>query len=309
MSEKDDHKPYVIRRIKKIKKGGHHGGSWKIAYADFVTAMMAFFLLMWLLSLANKYQLDGLAEYFKKPLKEAFTHSSNAKNKDKDKDKNKEKEKGEHKGQGKETALDKPIKPEEKKHNEMLKQDALVKKPNDPTELAEQKKQEELKKMNDMQAMKKELEKNLQSDPKISQFKNQLNFVVTADGLRIELHDLKDKPMFSTGKTDFQKYSSEIVTWLSHQLNAYPNRLLIIGHTDAAQYQGDDYSNWELSVDRANATRRELIKTGMGRNKILRIVGVGDTDLLNKNDGLDPKNRRIEIIVLTDDAMKKMQAQ
>src|SRR5437899_4795769 len=89
--EKD--KPYIIRRIKKVKKGGHHGESWKIDYADFVTAMMTFFLLMWLLTLMNKYQLDGVAEYFKKPLKEAFTHASNKQNKDKDREKNKDKEK------------------------------------------------------------------------------------------------------------------------------------------------------------------------------------------------------------------------
>jgi len=326
---------------------------------------MTFFLLMWLLSLMNKYQLDGIAEYFKKPLKEAFTHASNKQNKDKDKDKNKEKEKEKEKEKNKE----KPEKIDQIQHKLDEAQKKLDQKMQDIKAASSKSlqtvgidtsgkmagkniftKQEDLfsqmfnsqiidiaslqktAKQNidnanlefngktadkvtsstaqfekQFEVMKKELEKKLEVDPVMRQFKNQLNFTVTADGLRIELRDLKDKPMFSLGKTDFQSYAKTIISWLSNQLNTYPDkRVVIIGHTDAIQYQGDEYSNWELSADRANSTRRELIHAGMQKERILRIIGVGDTDLLDSNNGANPSNRRIEILILTDDAMNKI---
>lgn len=289
--KKDDHKKgehaqpvVIIRRVKKISHGGHHGGSWKLAYADFVTAMMAFFLMMWLLGLLNKYQLQGIAEYFKKPLKEAFQHESNQRGigpqKDKDKDKDKDKNKDKF------TEKEKP-------------------------QQAAQNQNKQAMSMQQLQAIKKELEKRLEQDPVARQYKNQLNFQITADGLKITIKDLDNKQMFTTGKADFDKYAHPIMQWLSQQLNTFPSRVMIVGHTDSRQYSGNgaNYSNWELSADRANAARRELVKFGMTGDKIIRVVGVGDTQLLNQTDGLDPKNRRIEIIVLSDDAMKKISSQ
>ncbi len=261
--------PYVIKKIKKIKGGGHHGGAWKIAYADFVTAMMAFFLLMWLLGLLNKSQREGFADYFKKPIKEVFVHDGQKNGIDKDKA----------------SAKEKPAKVAEK----VEKAEAINETIQEAT------------------AMKAKLEKDLDANPQLKQYKNLLNFVITADGLKIVLRELENKPMFSNGKTDFQQYSKDIVGWLSNELNQYPNNIEIIGHTDAAKFHAETgYTNWELSADRANATRRELIKNGMNDDKILRIIGIGDKDLLKKEDGLDPSNRRIEIIVLSDQAMKKI---
>lgn len=254
----DDKAPQniIIRRIKKVHNK-HHGGSWKIAYADFVTAMMAFFLLMWLLALLNKYQLEGVAQYFKKPLKEAFGHQDDGKKKIGGVDKSEDK----------------------KKFEEMQK----------------------------VKALKAKLETKLNKDPELSQFKNQLNFIITANGLKIELRDLQNKTMFSEGKTDFQNHADKIVSWLSSELNTYPNQVVIIGHTDGSPYANQSkYDNWELSSDRANAARRSLVKHGMGANKIIRVIGVADTELLNKKDVKDPTNRRIEIIVLTDEASKKI---
>lgn len=162
--------------------------------------------------------------------------------------------------------------------------------------------------MQQLKQMKIDLENKLKSDPQISQYKNQLNFVVTSDGLKIELNELKDKPMFSEGKVDFQKYAANILSWLSAQINTYPNQVIIIGHTDAVPYANEDtYSNWELSADRANATRRILIKSGMKQEKILRVIGGAATDLLDKQQGNNPSNRRIEIIILTNEAAKHMQ--
>lgn len=272
----EEKKVYIIKRVKKVKKGGHHGGSWKIAYADFVTAMMTFFLLMWLLSLLNKYQIAGISEYFRKPLKDAFKFESFEKKMDK--------------------ADQKPNKIDQKPQHDKTSQ-GVTSSPN---------KAPQIDKIQQLQQLKQSLENKLEKDPELRQFKNQLNFIVTADGLKIELRDLKDKPMFSTGKADFEKYASHIVSWLSEQLNTYPNQIVIIGHTDGAQYQGNEYTNWELSADRANATRRVLIKAGMNQEKILRVIGVGDRDLLDVKNPVNPSNRRIEIIVLSNDAMKKM---
>lgn len=389
MSEEHE-KPYVIiRRVKKIKKGGHHGGSWKIAYADFVTAMMTFFLLMWLLTLVNKYQLDGIAEYFKKPLKEAFTHQSNKKNKadnrekykEKEKEKFREKEKNKEKpdkvvqptlnakeqvtpqnfqqsitppkmerlqrisektpnsqvqsnqamevdkdkapiAQGTEKAPSKEAKTDKEKTLEQIKetraaeQKELNEKDIKEAKTIEQKELdkelekltlEQKKQLLQLVNLKKNLQEDLAKDPAMQQFKNQLNFVVTADGLKIELRDLENHPMFSTGKADFQNYAKNVVGWLAQKLNTYPNHVMIIGHTDSAQYApGAHYSNWELSADRANATRRELVEQGMDENKIVRVVGVGDTEPLDKTNGLAPKNRRIEIIVLTNEANRRL---
>lgn len=290
----DNDRPIIIRRIRKIKKGGHHGGSWKIAYADFVTAMMAFFLLMWLLGLMNKFQLEGVAEYFKKPLKEAFTHESNQKGRGENKDREKFTEKNTEKFSEKFT--------EKEKEKEREK----------PTKVDDKMKDKQMRGNTEtpfktIQQIKHDLETKMEKDPEMRQYKNQLNFQVTADGLKIELKDLENKPMFTKGKTDFQDYAKHIVSWLSQQVNHYPNHVVIIGHTDALQYaETMEYSNWELSADRANATRRTLIQYGLDKDKIIRVIGVSDTELLDKSHGDNPSNRRIEIIILTDDAMKKL---
>jgi chemotaxis protein MotB len=261
----------IIRRIKKIKNK-HHGGSWKIAYADFVTAMMAFFLLMWLLSLLNKYQLQGISNYFKKPLSEVFTHQENTSHK---------------------ASINPTVTGEKSpKIIDQLHPDKI------PPQVQKG------------QALKEQLETKLNDDPTMREFKNQLNFVVTADGLKIELRDLENKSMFTQGKTDFQEHAKKIINWLSDQLNHMPNDVVIIGHTDSKPYVGTaNYSNWELSADRANATRRALVSAGMDKDKIIRVIGVADTELLNKSDSYDATNRRIEIIVLTDEARKKLLSQ
>jgi len=300
MSEHDQEKPQIIiiKRVKKIKKGGHHGGSWKIAYADFVTAMMAFFLLLWLLSLLNKSQLTSVADYFKKPDKTGLVEKGTRVNKDKQHDFFLEK--GEEKGKWKD--LEKEKKKEDEKEKEKIKSplnEAKINQgKNDKAMMSEQQK---------LMQMKSDLESKLDAHPELRQFKNQLNFVVTADGLRIELRDLENKTMFTTGKADFEKYAQPIVNWLGQELNNYPNQVVLIGHTDSAQYRNGRYTNWELSADRANATRRTLIKHGMDPHKIMRVIGEADMFLYDKKDGLNPANRRIEIIILSDEAAKKIE--
>lgn len=277
----DDHKKNIII-IKKVKKVIHksHGGAWKIAYADFVTAMMTFFLLMWLLSMLNKYQLEGISEYFKNPRKTITKQNIDPKL---DKVKNE-----------KTTTTDKLTPPKAAPENDDVEKDMNEK---------------EKKLRAASEAMKKDLQDQLKSDPKLSQYENALNFVVTSQGLKIELKDLENQVMFTSGKTDFGNYAKEVLTWLGQAMNKYPNRVMIVGHTDSKPFPGEDgYSNWELSADRANATRRELIDSGMKPEKIVRIVGAAATDKLETaKSSDDPANRRISIVVLTDEAFNKMQ--
>lgn len=283
----DSQRPIIIKRIKK-GGGGHHGGAWKIAYADFVTAMMAFFLLMWLLGSTTKGDLKGISEYFKTPLRVALqggegsgdsssiikgggqdlTHSS---------------------GQVKQG----DIQVKQKKINLMDAKNALAR--------------QEAEKL---KALKGVLEKAIDSNPEMRKFKNQLLIDITSEGLRIQIVDEKNRPMFAIGSTVLQPYARAILDEIGKTLNSVPNRISLSGHTDATPYSagGANYSNWELSADRANASRRELIKGGMDGDKVLRVVGLASAVPFDKDNPLDPINRRISIIVMnkqTEDAITK----
>lgn len=289
--EKKDEKPVIIinRKIKKVVHGGH-GGSWKIAYADFVTAMMTFFMLMWLLSMLNKAQLEGISEYFKNPNKKSSQQAVETKVKT-------------------ENALSQKESIGMSANNEENKE----KKTQDQTQ--KEKEKEKQKKMNDniskMNALKlqKDLQTQLQTNPKLAEYKNLLNIKMTSDGLKIELKDLEGKPMFSNGKADFASYAKNLLDWLAPTLNKYPNQVMIVGHTDSTPLNRSDYSNWELSSDRAASTRRVLIDAGMDDRKIVRIVGAADTTSLKDSKSNDASNRRIVIMVLTDQALQNIQDQ
>ncbi len=249
----------IIKKVKKSKQP-HHGGAWKIAYADFVTAMMAFFMLLWLLSLLNKYQLQGVSAYFQKPIKEMFIGSRDMND----------------------NASHLPPIPS---INTLQKQD----------------------KNPEMQKIKAQLEASLKKDPEASAFKEHVDFQLLDDGVKIVIHDLDGKPMFSLGKTDFQAYATKITHWLSAEVNKTPKKIFIMGFTDSLDYKKNAaYTNWELSVDRANATRRLLVQQGMAEDRVIRIAGSGEMGLLDKKAGTNPANRRIEIIILTDAAAKKI---
>ncbi|HEU5282090.1 MAG TPA: flagellar motor protein MotB [Gammaproteobacteria bacterium] len=285
--EKKDVKPIIIinRKIKKVVHG-NHAGSWKIAYADFVTAMMTFFMLMWLLSMLNKAQLEGISEYFKNPNRKSSQQAVESKVKT-------------------ENALSQKESIGMSTNTEENQQ----KKTKDETQKEkEKKKNDNTSKLNAL-ALQKDLQTQLNTNPKLSQYKNSLNIKMTPDGLKIELKDLDGKPMFSNGKADFANYAKGLLDWLAPTLNKYPNQVIVVGHTDSAPLNRADYSNWELSSDRAAATRRVLIDAGMDNRKIVRIIGAADTTSLKNAKGNDPTNRRIAIIVLTDEALKNLQEQ
>lgn len=270
-------RPIIIKRIKK-SGGGHHGGAWKIAYADFVTAMMAFFLLMWLLGSTTKGDLQGIADFFSTPLKVAMAGGSGS---------------GDSssviKGGGKDMTR---IDGQQKKGEDLTP----AKNFNLKAAEAELERQE----VNRLKALKERIEKAIDTIPGLQQFKNQLLIDITTEGLRIQIVDEKNRPMFALARAELQPYTKVILHEIAKILNDIPNRISLSGHTDATPYSSGEksYSNWELSSDRANASRRELVAGGMAENKVLRVVGLSSAVLFDSSDPLNPVNRRISIIVL-----------
>ena len=279
--------PIIVKRIKKVA-GGHHGGAWKIAYADFVTAMMAFFLLMWLLGSTAKGDLNGIAEYFKTPLKVAMQGGSGS---------------GDSssviKGGG--TDLSRRAGQVKKGETEAAKKSYNLK--------AAQAELERLEAAN-LKMLKARLEKAIDSNPTLKQFKRQLLIDITSEGLRIQIVDEQNRPMFNVASSELQPYTKVILHEIGRVLNDVHNRISLSGHTDATPYASGDrgYSNWELSTDRANASRRELVAGGMDDSKMLRVVGLASSVPFNQAAPHDPVNRRISIIVMnkrTEDAVTK----
>lgn len=269
-------RPIIVKRIKKAAHG-HHGGAWKIAYADFVTAMMAFFLLMWLLGSTTKGDLNGISEYFKTPLKVAMQGGSGS---------------GDSSsvipGGGKDLTR--------KEGQVKMADDPATKKSFNLTAAkAEMERQETLR----LQQLKEKIEEKIENNPLLKKYKDQLLLDFTSEGLRIQIVDEQNRPMFALASSSLQPYTKEILYEIGVVLNDVPNRIGLSGHTDSTPYFTDaGYSNWELSADRANASRRALIAGGMQENKIMRVVGLGSAVHLDRQDPFSPINRRISIIVM-----------
>lgn len=283
-------RPIIVKRIKKVS-AGHHGGAWKIAYADFVTAMMAFFLLMWLLGSTTKAQLEGISDYFKTPLKVALQggHAvGNSKVILKGGGQDLTKQKGQVKRGDKEA--DKELDVEEKKPRPLTYEEAKE----------ELLKQERAR----LEDLKKRIEEAIDASPMLRQFKNQLLLDITSEGLRIQIVDEQNRPMFALASAKLQPYARQILLEIGKMLNGVPNKISLSGHTDGAAYgRGEKgYSNWELSTDRANASRRELVAGGMDETKMLRVVGLSSAVLFDNKDPLNPINRRISIIIMNKQA-------
>ncbi len=269
-------RPIIVKRIKK-GGGGHHGGAWKIAYADFVTAMMAFFLLMWLLGSTTKGDLNGISEFFKTPLKVAMQGGSGS---------------GDSssviQGGGKDlTRKDGQVR---------AGGDTAVKKTFNLTGAKAQLEKEEAQRL---QTLKDKLQQKIENSPALQKFKNQLLLDFTSEGLRIQIVDEQNRPMFPSAKSELASYTREILQEIGPVLNDVPNKIGLSGHTDSTPYFSESgYSNWELSADRANASRRALVQGGMSDDKVMRVVGLGSAVNLDRKDPFNPINRRISIIVM-----------
>jgi len=276
--------------VKKVKKGGHaaHGGAWKIAYADFVTAMMAFFLLMWLLGSTTEGDKKGIAEFFSAPLKVALAGGSG-------------------------TGASNTILPG---GGADLTQTVGQAGRGDSQELAQKKKR-------DMEAMRAEAARQdakkmaslsakisamISNSPKLAEFSSQIRLQTTPDGLQIQIVDDQKRPMFDTGSAVVKPYMRDILREIGNALSGVENKISLDGHTDRAPYGNGErgYSNWELSADRANASRRELVAAGMPDDKVARVVGLASSVLLEPDSPLSPINRRISIIVMTREAEERL---
>ncbi|HCR1907804.1 TPA: flagellar motor protein MotB [Enterobacter kobei] len=262
---KSNHSVVVVRKKAGNQHGGHHGGSWKIAYADFMTAMMAFFLVMWLLSSSTPETREQIAEYFKMPLRTALA-------------------------QGNKSSLSDSVIPGG--GDDVIKQDGEVFK-----RILD--KQKHIRDEN-LHNLREKLVSLIKQDPRLSNFQSNLRLSLTDNGLLIQITDSQDRPMFKVGSREPEPYMRAILQALAPALNELPNRITLSGHTDSLPYAGGDaaYSNWELSADRANASRRALISGGLAADKFLRIIGLANSVSIDgHSDGDSPLNRRITILV------------
>ncbi len=278
MSGDDKTQPIVIKRIKKSASG--HGGAWKIAYADFVTALMAFFLLMWLLGSTTKAQLQGIAEWFKNPEKVSLMGGP---------------------GSGSSNSI---LPGGGSNLTKTVGEEQRGAKPNS-TQLARSAAAVDRRNLENLQ---KVLDQQIVSNPLLNAFRHQLLVSITSEGLRIQVVDSAKRPMFALGSTDLESYARSIFQAIAPSLNRLPNQVSITGHTDALHYQngGKGYSNYNLSAGRANAVRQVLVQGGLDESKVLRVVGMGSAVLYDPQNPDSPLNRRVSIVILSQEAAAKI---
>ena len=276
----DNTQPIIVKRVKKVA-GGHHGGAWKIAFADFATAMMAFFLVMWLMSSATPEQKKLISGYFQDPI--GFTESASPHVIDL--------------GGTPTPSPDRTLNPE----LEPAQSEAQI--DSDQVEtFAEQLERERL------ELLLQELQNKVDENPELQKFKDQILFEITQDGLRIQIMDAENRPMFALGSAQLQPYFEDILLALVDTIAAVPNKISVSGHTDAKPFSGrSDFGNWELSAGRANAARRTLVIGGYPEDQIARVVGYASSALFDRKDPFNPVNRRIDILVLTKKAQRSIE--
>jgi chemotaxis protein MotB len=270
--------------IKRVKKGGHaaHGGAWKIAYADFVTAMMAFFLLMWLLGSTTEGDKKGIADFFSAPLKVSLGGGA---------------------GSGDSAHVLKGGGQDLSRTNGQVKKGDIEGKRSTINLLALKAEQRAAEKAR-LEELKKKVQDVLAANPRLALMQSQIRLEMTPEGLRIQIVDAEKRPMFDSGSSMVKPYMRELLQIIGEVLTEVPNRLTLEGHTDAQPFGSGErgYSNWELSSDRANASRRELLEGGLPETRVLRVQGLASSRPLPDTDPLSPTNRRISIIVMNRDA-------
>jgi len=247
MPEKKQPPIIVIRR--KSGHEGHHGGAWKVAYADFVTALMALFIVLWMMSMSDQVK-QAVAGYFNDPRGTGNLLGTTMN------------------GNGG------PLTPEENQAR--------------------------------LEQLKEKLEQEIQSKKELEQLAKQIEITITPEGLRVELLESKNGTFYQSGSAQLSGSGQDLLALLAGELKTLPNNLLIEGHTDAAPYSSDaNYTNWELSADRANSARRLLQQDGVRSNQVTQVRGYADQLLRVKSDPYDPSNRRVTILVKNSDSGAK----
>ena len=271
-----DEQPIIIKR-KKVVAGGHHGGSWKVAFADFATAMMAFFLVLWLTATASPEQIKAVEGYFRDPV--GFTDGGSPNPVD----------------LGGSASVVNEASPDVESSQIQIEDEVV----DELSETLEQRR---------MQELFQELKERIDQNQTLQEFKDQLLIDITDEGLRIQIVDRSGRPMFDSGRAELKYYSQDILFELAKTLGSVDNKLSLTGHTDATPFNGrPGYTNWELSADRANTARRALVAGGVREEQIGRVVGLSDSVLFEKSDPTAPVNRRISIIVLNKKAAQGIQ--
>ncbi|WMN18353.1 flagellar motor protein MotB [Pseudomonas piscis] len=280
----ENNQPIIIKRVKRFA-GGHHGGAWKIAFADFATAMMAFFLVLWLLSTATPEQKIAIAGYFKDPI--GFSESGTPYIIDL--------------GGSPELAPENTLNPEIQSQPQP---DKVTVDSEQVEGMAEQVERERL------ELLLQELQNKVEENPQLQKFKDQILFEITPDGLRIQIMDAENRPMFDSGSARLKPYFEDILLAMADTIKAVPNKISISGHTDATPYSGSgEFGNWELSANRANAARRALVAGGYPDPQVARVVGFASSALFDRKDPFNPVNRRIDIVVLTKRAQRAIEGE
>lgn len=267
--------------IKRLNKCPHHahGGAWKVALADFMTAAMAFFLMLWILSGSGDSDMKAMAEFFRDP---TVIEASPDVLIDTDKA-----------GQPTDAIIDMGG------YMDAPKGDI-------PDEVEEAKKQKEKE---DLEELKKELETTIENSPVLQEFKDQVKIDITPNGLQVQIIDDRKRPMFSAGVDVPRDYAMVIIREVGRVLAKGGRPLSIHGHTDSSGYSANaEYTNWELSADRANAARRLVLSAGVRVNNVAQVVGLSDTVPFDATNPYNPRNRRISIIVLTDEALARIKS-
>jgi chemotaxis protein MotB len=313
MSSKKEERPIVI--VKRVKRGDDHphGGAWKVAYADFVTSMMAFFLVMWLIASVDKDQRAAIFNYFKNPSMEQGKSVRPAP--------------GQLGPGGASTsvislggALDVQRSPTAVSTGLgvprplIAPRDQSAVQPNEGaaqgqqtgtalTSLEQARRITEEAEHHKLESLMVELRQAIDQSQALKPFKDQLLLDITPEGLRIQIVDAQNRPMFDLGSAKLETYTAAILRELAPYLNSVPNRLSLSGHTDTTPYMAQaGYTNWDLSADRANAARRALEAGGLASDKVARIVGLSSVVLFDKGNPRAAVNRRISIIVMTKEA-------
>ena len=297
-------RPIYVKRIKKVA-GGHHGGAWKVAYADFVTAMMAFFMVMWLVTAVSKEQRAAIFDYFKNPSMEPGKSAKPAP------------------GQmGPGGASTSPINlgggldaPRSSQHKTDKVGATVMTSPSTPIDLrsnddkaAEAEEAKKLLEKKQLDALMDDLKEAIAKSQALQPFKDQLLLDITPEGLRIQIVDAQNRPMFDLGSARLKPYTKDILREVTGYLRTVPNRLSVTGHTDTMPYAGvTGYTNWDLSTDRANAARRSMESAGLETERIARVVGLASSVLFDKQNPRSAVNRRISIVVMTQQAEQDAQ--
>ncbi|MDM7858235.1 flagellar motor protein MotB [Thiopseudomonas acetoxidans] len=278
--------PIIIKRVKKVS-GGSHGGSWKIAFADFAIAMMAFFLVMWLLSSATPEQLKAISGYFQDPV--GYSQSASPYVIDL----------GGTPTPSATSTINPEINDEISLRVDTEQSQGLDK---ESANLLEQLEQERLN------LLLLELQNKLEESKELEPYLDQISLAITQDGLRIQISDAENRPMFSLGSAKLQPHFEDILYMMAGSFRAVPNKISIGGHTDAKPYSGAaEFGNWELSASRANSARRALRSGGLEEAQIARVSGYASSMLFDRKDPYNPVNRRIDILVLTKRAQEEIE--